>query len=77
MEKMAKGRYLNEIESELQKKQELEKRFEQLKQREEELISLYENSNSYEKQAMNELKTLLYGTHDDGNSANKSMGSRR
>jgi len=59
------------VEKEIKKKQELEARFEKLKEREEELIKMFENSNNYEKQAMTELKTLLYGKNsevvDNGN----------
>lgn len=47
------------------KKQELESRFERLKEREEELIRMFENSNNNEKQAMTELKALLYGKNGE------------
>lgn len=47
------------------KKSELELRFERLKEREEELIRMFENSNNSEKQAMTELKSLLYGKNGE------------
>lgn len=56
---------MNDVEKELQRRQELESRFEKLKEREEELIKMFENSNNYEKQAMTELKTLLYGKNGE------------
>jgi len=56
---------LGDVEKEIKKKQELEARFEKLKEREEELIKMFENSNNYEKQAMTELKSLLYGKNSE------------
>ena len=56
---------MTETEKEVQRKQELEKRFEKLKEKEEELIKLFEDSNTSEKQAMSDLKTLLYGKNAD------------
>lgn len=47
------------------RKLELENRFERLKEREEELIRMFENSNNSEKQAMTELKSLLYGKNGE------------
>ena len=64
-QKFAKTRVLSEIEKEIQKKNELEKRFEKLKEKEEELIKMFEDSNFSEKQAMTDLKTLLYGKNAD------------
>lgn len=56
---------MEDIEKEIVRKQELEARFEKLKEREEELIKLFENSNNSEKQAMTELKSLLYGKNGE------------
>ena len=56
---------MGDVEKEIKKKQELEARFEKLKEREEELIKMFENSNNYEKQAMTELKSLLYGKNSE------------
>lgn len=64
-QRSAKNRCMEEIEREMSRKQELEDRFERLKKREEELIRLFENSNNSEKQAMTELKSLLYGKNGE------------
>ena len=73
---------MDEVEKELHKKKELESRFERLKEKEEELIRLFENSNNHEKQTMNELKSLLYGSKADeemnmGGSTLKGISNHR
>jgi hypothetical protein len=76
-QRTAKNRALEDVEKELARKQELEARFERLKEREEELIRMFENSNNSEKQAMTELRTLLCGKNGDvdSNGANILNGS--
>lgn len=56
---------MEDFEKEVGRKRELEARFEKLKEREEELIRMFEDSNNTEKQAMVELKTLLYGKNGE------------
>ncbi len=64
--KQAKKRYLENIETEISKKDELEKRIKDLESKENELINALKNTNQLEMLAMEDLKKILNGEQFNG-----------